>query len=191
MMRGLVCGPFVLAALLAGCGAGNDPREAHAFRAPERVEACALFPYQEAQTISGMGVATLSSTVDDAVGRDPKSCSYNAGSVEVPQILALEVRPAATVREAERRQDAGRSFLNTLSKGQMQDVKGVGDAAYWAGGTVEQLHARKGAVNIVVTMQASKDPLAAAKLVAQRAFDRMQQQVQAQPNQPKRAPAKP
>jgi hypothetical protein len=182
--KSLACGPFVLAALFAGCGAGNDPREAHAFRAPEKVEACALFPYQEAQAIANMGVSTLSSTYDDAVGRDTKICTYNAGSVEVPQILGLEVRPAETVRDAERRQEAGRSFLGTLSKGEVQDVPGVGDAALWAGGTVEQLHARKGAVNIVVTIQAGKDPLGAAKQVAERAFARMQQQIQTQAQKP-------
>lgn|GEM_PF-1542998 len=175
-MRASACGAAVLMTLLAGCGAGTDPREAKAFRAPEKVEACTLFPYQEAQVIAGAGVASISSTYDDAVGRDPKNCSYNAGSIEVPQILALEVRPAKTVREAERKQEAVRSYLTTLSKGQVQDVPGVGDAALWAGGTVEQLHARKGAVNLVITIQAGKDPMAAAKQVAQLAFTRMEQQ---------------
>jgi len=183
MMRALACSTAILIPLLAACGAGTDPREAKAFRAPEKVEACTLFPYQEAQVIAGTGVASISSTYDDAVGRDPKNCSYNAGSIEVPQILALEVRPAKTVREAERKQEAVRSYLTTLSKGQVQDVPGVGDAALWAGGSVEQLHARKGAVNLVVTIQAGKDPLAAAKQVAQLAFTRMQQQAA-------RAPAK-
>jgi hypothetical protein len=185
ILRGSACGAVILTALLAACGPGHDPREAHAFRAPEKIEACGLFPFQEAQAIANMGVSTLSSTYDDAVGRDTKICTYNAGSVEVPQILGLEVRPAETVRDAERRQEAGRSFLGTLSKGQVQDVAGVGDAALWAGGTVQQLHARKGAVNIVVTIQAGKDPLAAAKQVAERAFARMQEQVQSQ------KPAKP
>ena len=55
-------------------------------------------------------------------------------------------------------------------------MPGVGDAALWAGGTVEQLHARKGAVNLVITIQAGTDQLAAAKQVAQLAFTRMQQQ---------------
>jgi hypothetical protein len=172
--RSLLALTLAVSALLAACGPGHDPREQHAFRAPEKIEACSLFPFEEAEALAGAAVATISSTLDDAVGRDTKQCAYNAGSIEQPQILSLEVRPAKTVREAERRQDSSRSFLGTLARGQLQDVAGVGDAAYWAGGPVGQLHTRKGAVNLVVTIQAGKDPLAAAKLVAQRAFDRMQ-----------------
>jgi hypothetical protein len=163
----------VLAGLLAGCGAGADHREKDAFRAPDNVEACNLLPFQEAQVIAGAPVATVSSTLDDAVGRDPKLCAYNAGTIEQPQILSVEVRPAKTVREAERRLEASRSFLSTLSKGQVQDIPGVGDAALWAGGSVKQLHIRKGAMVLVVTIQAAKDPLASAKQVAQLSFQRM------------------
>jgi hypothetical protein len=171
----LARGAVLLAALLGACNPGSDPREAHAFRAPDKIEACLLFPFEEAQAIAGTSVATISSTYDDAVGRDTKMCAYNAGSIEAPQILSLEVRPAKTVREAERRQESGRSFLGTLSKGQIKDVSGVGDAALWAGGTVNQLHVRKGAVNLVVTIQAGQDPLGGAKLAAERAFARLQQ----------------
>jgi hypothetical protein len=173
MRKSLAWGAVVLASLLAGCGAGADHREKGAFRAPEKIEACTLFPFQEAQVIAGAAVATISSTLDDAVGRDPKLCAYNAGSIEQPQILSVEVRPAKTVRDAERRLEASRSFLSTLAKGQVQDVQGVGDAAVWAGGSVKQLHVRKGAVVLVVTIQAAKDPLASAKQVAQLSFERM------------------
>jgi hypothetical protein len=170
-----------LTTLWTGCGGSSGEREKNAFRAPEDVEACSLFPYQEAQVIAGAGVASISSTFDDAVKRDPKNCAYNAGSIEVPQILGLEVRPTRTVGEAERRLEASRSFLTTLSKGQVQDVQGVGDAALWAGGSVGQLHVRKGAVLLVVTIQAGKDPLGSAKQVAERAFQRMQQPAPTQP----------
>lgn len=166
---------FLLTAFLAGCGAGSDAREANALRVPEKVDACELFPFLEAQGYAGTGVAPISSTYDDAMGRDLKQCAYNAGSIEQPQMISLEIRPAKTVREAERRQEASRSFLETLSKGKVQEIQGVGDAALWAGGTVDQLHARKGAVLIVITMQAGKDPLAAAKKAAETTFARLQQ----------------
>jgi hypothetical protein len=179
--QSFACGAVVLTSLWAGCGGASDQREKNAFRAPETIEACSLFPYQEAQVIAGAGVASISSTFDDAVKRDPKNCAYNAGSIEVPQILGLEVRPTRTVGEAERRLEASRSFLTTLSKGQVQDVPGVGDAALWAGGSVGQLHVRKGAVLLVVTIQAGKDPLGSAKQVAETAFQRMQQQAPTQP----------
>ena len=171
--KSLACSALLLAAALAACGPSADPREAHAFRAPEKVDACTLFPPEEAQAIAGSGVSLLSSAYEDAQGRAPHQCSYNAGSAEAPQILSLEVRPAKTVAEAERRQAASRPFLQTLSKGQVQDVSGVGDAAFWAGGTVGQLHTRKGAVWLVVTIQAGKDPLGAARRVAEQAFARM------------------
>jgi hypothetical protein len=64
----------------------------------------------------------------------------------------------------------------------LQDVQGVGDAAFWAGGSVKQLHVRKGAVLLVVTLQAAKDPPASAKQVAERTFARMQQENERHPN---------
>jgi hypothetical protein len=137
--KSLACGAVVLAGLLAGCGSKAEEGEKEAFRAPERIEACSLFPFQEAQEIAGAAVATISSTLDDAVGADTKKCAYNAGSIEQPQILGIEIRPTRTVREAVRRQEASRSYLGTLAKGDLQDVQGVGDAAFWAGGSVKQL----------------------------------------------------
>jgi hypothetical protein len=180
--KSLACGAVVLAGLLAGCGSKAEEGEKEAFRAPERIEACSLFPFQEAQEIAGAAVATISSTLDDAVGADTKKCAYNAGSIEQPQILGIEIRPTRTVREAVRRQEASRSYLGTLAKGDLQDVQGVGDAAFWAGGSVKQLHIRKGAVLLVVTLQAAKDPLASARQVAERTFARMQQENERHPN---------
>jgi len=167
-------GAVVLTAVLLACGPASDSRESHAFRAPEKVDACILFPPEEAEAVAGAPIAAINSTLESTVGRDLKTCAYNAGSIEVPRIVGLEVRPAKTVREAERRQAASRSYLKTLAKGQIQDVQGVGDDGFWAGGPVGQLHVRKGTVDLVVTVQSGKDPLGAAKQVAGRAFARMQ-----------------
>jgi hypothetical protein len=172
--KSLACGAAALTALLAGCGSGPDPREAAALHAPEKLDACELFPFEEAQAHAGTAIASLSSTLEDAVGRDLKQCAYNAGTIEHPLLVSLEVRPAKTVREAERRQEASRSFLKKLSHGQVQDIEGVGDAAIWAGGGVDQLHVRQGAVQLVVTMQTGKDPLGSAEQVARQTFARLQ-----------------
>jgi len=170
-----------LTALLTGCEPSVDSREATALHAPEKLDACELFPFNEAQAHAGTAIAQLSSTYDDAVGRDLKQCAYNAGTIEHPLLVSLEVRPAKTVRAAERRQEASRSFLGKLSGGQVRDIQGIGDAALWAGGGVGQLHVRKGAVQLVVTMQTGKDPLASAKQVAQQTFARLQQMQQPPP----------
>jgi len=176
IQKSLACGAVVLTALLAGCGTASDSRETNALHAPEQLDACALFPFAEAQELAGASIAPLSSTYEDAAGsRNLKQCAYNAGTIEHPLLVSLEVRPAQSVRAAERRQDSSRSFLGTLSKGQVQDVPGVGDAALWAGGGIDQLHVRQGAVQLVVTMQSGTDPLAAARQVAQRTFTRLQE----------------
>jgi hypothetical protein len=180
--KSLACGTAVLTALLAGCGSATDSREANALHAPEKLDACALFPFDEAQALAGTAIAPLSSTYEDAVGRrELKQCAYNAGTIEHPLLVSLEVRPAQSVRAAERRQESSRAFLGTLSKGHVQDVPGVGEAALWAGGGIDQLHCRQGAVQLVVTMQSGQEPLAAAKKVAQRTFARLHEMQQQQP----------
>ena len=167
--RGLA--PLLFAALLAACG-GSDNTTGPAI--PESLDTCTVFTPEQARTMSGSPVAILSSTMEDASEtRNRLQCTYNAGTMEAPRLLSLEYRPAPSARVAGSRMKSGRSYLRTLSKSEVQDVPGLGDEAMWAGGDVQQLHARKGAVQIVVTMQTGGDALAKARQVAAQAIDRL------------------
>jgi hypothetical protein len=160
--------PALLVALLVGCGAPEA-------KPAVKLDACKLFTEDDARASAGESVSWMSSTLDDAVGRDPLQCSYNSGSTDHPQILSLQVRPAASAEQALDRLEGSRSFLTTLSGGKVQDVPGLGDRALWVGGSVGQLHVIRGNLQLIITSQlgGKKDPLAVARQVAVKVLSRL------------------
>ena len=159
---------LLLASLAGGCGGSGSA--AADLKVPEGFNACDILTWQKARAIAGVPIAGLSSTLEDALGPDPLFCSYNAGTVESPRLVSLQVRPAPSARAAERRIESNRSFLRTLSGGEVKDVAGIGEKAIWAGGTANQLHVSHGAVQLIITVQAGKNHLAAAQQIAKETF---------------------
>lgn len=164
---------LVSGALFAGCGdAGEEGTDQAA--APQ-IDACTLFTPKDAEAAAGTSLSGyLSSTLEDTSGgRDPLHCTYSAGPSYAPLVLSLQVRPARSAERARRQLEANRDSLETLARGQIQDVQGVGDAAFWAGGNLKQLHVQKDSNLLVVTLQAGSNPLEASKRVATQALARM------------------
>lgn len=173
----LLLAPF----LLAACGgpspdqAGEGKGASTANPAVSSIDACDLFPDDEANAIAGGYVSGMSSTLEDAKGRDPLSCAYNAGSTEQPRILSLVVRLHKTPERAERALRAARGALDNLTRGDLKDVPNLGDGAFWAGGSLMQLHVRKGEKQLLITCQLN-DPAASfagAQKIAQAALGRL------------------
>lgn len=165
--------PFATAALLltalalTACGGG--PEGGADLKVPEGFDACAILTQERAQKIAGQPVAGITSTLEDVQGRGLLYCPYNAGTIEHPQLVGLEIRPAASPRVAASRMKSARPYLERLSKKVIQEVQGVGDEAYWVPG-LQQLHTRKGSVLIVATAQSGENPLDDARLLAEETF---------------------
>jgi hypothetical protein len=166
-----------LAVALAGCGPSSGASQAAAPgpapRAPHAVEACALLTAADAQAALGeQEVVEMTSFLSEAQKqKDPAQCGYNAGS-DPSKIVRLEVRRAASPDAASSAFDSTRGLLAGSAP---QDVPGLGDAAFWVGGSLAQLHVRKGATQLIITSQPGegKDPLAAAKTLAGQALGRL------------------
>ena len=159
---------------LAGCGPGSDTKGAKGAAAPARkVDACALFTAADAQAVlAEPEVVEMTSFLSEAQGKkDPSHCGYNAGS-DPSKIVRLEVRQAASADAARGAFDSTRSLLAGSAP---QDVPGLGDGAFWVGGTLSQLHVRKGATQLIITSQPGegKDPLGIAKAIAGKALSRL------------------
>lgn len=156
--RHLLGAPIALLAfVLTACG-GSDTGSGSDLTVTEGFDACAILTQERAQALAGKPVAGITSTLEDAQGRSPLYCPYNAGTMEHLELIGLEVRPAVSPRVAASRMDAARPYLERLSKKTIQEVQGLGDAAYWVPG-LQQLHTRKGSVVIVATVQAGEQPL--------------------------------
>lgn len=166
----------LLATGLAACGPGSDKPSGPTFDTAE-IDACQLFPVNEALGYAGGSVSSMSSTLEDIGARNPMVCSYNAGSASRPRILKLEIRPAASPRAAAGQMDASRDFLKRLAGGEIQEVPGLGDGAVWAGGDLHQLNVLRGNLMLLITAQTDNAPksLYIAKLIAQRALSRLPQ----------------
>jgi hypothetical protein len=171
----LLIAPFLLAAALsaslAGCRGGADPRPGE----PLNVDACQLFTDQDAQAIAGETLAAMSSTMDEAMGRNPLECIYNSGSLEQPRILSLLIRPHRSASAARDFLESSRSALGAMSAGKVQDVRGLGDAALWVGGRIQQLHVAKGNLQLIITVQSpdGTDQLDRARQIASRVLERL------------------
>jgi hypothetical protein len=166
---------LLLAGLLAACGGGaSDPETEVEGPPPAPINACNLLTFEEARIIAGEPVAALSSTLDDAVGRDPSQCMYNAGTLEAPRFLGINVRQFPSARVAKRTFESSKSYLDNLGGGRLVEVPGLGEGAVWVGARIQQLHVLRGPVVLVITSQGRQgQDLEAAKKIAAQAVKRM------------------
>ena len=167
--------PLLLAAALAaGCG-GSETETAKAKAEAPPLDACTLFTYEDAQAIAGEALAAMSSTLDDARGRDPGQCIYNSGTLEQPRILSLVIRQHRDGDRAKRFLESSRSSLSSMAGGSVQDVPGLGDAALWVGGRIQQLHLVKGDRQFIITVQSpdGTDQLPQARQVAEKVLGKL------------------
>src|SRR5690348_3224822 len=150
---------------------GSEAKAPQAAAAPaRRIDPCALLTTADAQAALGgpVGQLMMTSVLDDAKNSsgDPAQCGYGLED-DPSRTVRLEVRPMADAARAQGALDSARSVLAASG---VQDVPGLGDAAFWAGGAIHQLHLRQGSTGIVVTCDPGpgKDALAVAKTVAGR-----------------------
>jgi hypothetical protein len=160
--------PLLLAAMLAplaGCGGASDVGKAGE---TPKVDACQLFTEEDAKAAAGDTLAAMSSTLDEAKGRNPLECIYNSGSLEQPRILSLLIRPQRSAEAAKSFLESSRSTLSSMSGGKARDVAGLGDGALWVGGRIQQLHLVSGTLQLIITAQSpdGTDQLDTARRIA-------------------------
>lgn len=164
-----------LAVLLAvagfGCGRGaptpTGPNNAATNSAApsnpivnKKYDSCVLFTKADAEAVLGMKVNeplhSGAATEDQAT--IVSSCSY-ATNGELPtdvKVASMLIRKAADSVEAMRVYDEARAQSKGLSGVDPVDVQGLGDRAYWAGGSLTQLNVLKGDAWFIVNIQDTK-----------------------------------
>ncbi len=133
------------------------------------VSACSLLTQEEAAAILGEPVEK---PTDSAVGGTVTNCNWMTPSFHMVGIL---VRLASSPAEAETvRQEALRQS-KSLSGVDPEDVAGLGENAYWAGGNINQLNVFKGNYWLIITASKGKatENLTLAKAVAEKALPRL------------------
>jgi hypothetical protein len=175
--RHTLCLVFLIAALgLTNCSSDPGPsvtRRPSVVTTPESrpkaVSACTLLTQEEAAAILGESVEK---PTNSAMGGTVSNCNWMTPSLHMVGIL---VRLAATPEEAETVRNEARRQSKSLSGVDTEDVAGLGENAYWAGGNVNQLNVFKGNYWVIITASKGKssDNLALAKAVAEKALTRL------------------
>jgi hypothetical protein len=137
-------------------------------------DACELMTPDDVQAITREVSGSLSSTLEDAVGKDPSQCSYGLSGDVPPKLISLSVRRAPPPAQAASQQQAAESGLRSIAGGApVADLPQLGDGAFWIGGSIDQLHVRRGDTLLIFTVQLDRDPLGAARTLAGQALARL------------------
>jgi len=166
----------VAAALLGLSGCTPSSKSEEAARLAAKIQACDLFPADEAVRVSHEQVARMTSTLEDAGKPDPAQCVYNSGSLAQPRILSLLVRTFNDRESAARVEGDSQVYLGRLAGRPILHIGSIGDGAVWAGGKVQQLHVRRGPVQLIITVQSpdGSEQLAEARTIAVLALARLE-----------------
>jgi len=128
----------------------------------------------DVQAVTREVSGSLSSTLEDAVGKDPSQCSYGLGGDVPPKVISLSVRRLTGAEQAASQLQTAESGLRSIAAGaSVEDLPRLGDGAFWVGGRIDQLHVRRGDTLLIFTVQLEQDPLRAARSLAAQALARL------------------
>jgi hypothetical protein len=168
---------------LAGCGGtktvetknASDTKQAgnSGKRSDGKLDACALLTKEDAESFLGEGVGAPATTHTEAMGNTVTQCRYSASSGN--KRVGLLLRQAATADEAAKIFRQARDSAKELSGVEPQMIEGLGESAYWTGGSLKQLNVLQGDAWLIVTTSPGNgtDPLEASKGVSRKILARM------------------
>ncbi len=179
----VVCAVLAACAIVAACGhggagapgaegsAGGGTAGPAGARWPE---ACELLTPADVEAVTREASGSLSSTLEDAVGKDPTQCAYSLGGDVPSRMISLALRRAPDAEAAASQQRAAESGLRSIAAGApVEELPRLGDGAFWIGGRIDQLNVRYRDTLLVFTVQLDKDPLGAARALAGKALARL------------------
>jgi hypothetical protein len=141
--------------------------------ASPQLEACFLISPADAQALLGGSVALPTTNEPGTAGSGVSQCAYRApGSGAYLSLLTrLSPTPAAAAAAYER----ARAEAKALMGAEPREVTGVGEKAYWTGGTFRQLNVLQGKVWLIVAadLGPGRDRLLDTEAVARKALAKM------------------
>lgn len=156
---------LILSVMGAGCWTKTDApernTETESASAPividDRYNGCLLLTKADAEAV--LGASVLEPLYNAAMSEDGltivSSCNYaTAGESENEvKVVSLLARKAASSDEALRVYEETRAQSSAISGAEPEDVEGLGDRAYWAGGSLTQMNVLKGEVWLIVNVR--------------------------------------
>jgi hypothetical protein len=137
------------------------------------LDACSLLTPGDAREILGGEVSPETTSVIQGSGETVSQCAY--ASAHSRRFLSLLVRQSMPAARADAAYDRARAMAKALTGSDPVDVSGVGEKAYWTGGTFRQLTVLAKGVQLIVNVDLGdgRDRIAGTKAVARKALSRM------------------
>ena len=163
---------LVLALALAatGCKHHQPPGAAAGSATAARTSnhACELLTGDDAEQLLGGAVKAPVTSVTAEVGVLSSRCGYVSVSTTPVKVVTLLARKYQQPADARNAFEHAHALAQTVSGQIRETVPGLGDRAYWAGGTVNQLNVLAGDTWLVISGTAGPglDELGPAKLAA-------------------------
>lgn len=149
---------------------GSGPAPAAARRPPENL-ACKLLTRDDAEALLGGPVQeppVTGSTAD--IGVESWRCGYISVAQKPAKVVTLLDQHWQDPAAARKAYEHAHAISQSISGQMPENVPGLGDRAYWAGGSVNQLHVLAGSDWLVISVTAAPgfDQLGPAKQAAAR-----------------------
>ncbi len=144
---------------------------ARADDSPKGVDACSLLTKADAEKMLGKPVKDAEHPLDGAAVYTITSCNYRAVSggerVSVMVIAASDAQSARSAFDLEKKQ------APSMMQVDPQDVAGIGDAAFWEGGSYNKLRIVKGRIGLTVGVSTETKPEGKILELAKQALSRL------------------
>jgi len=162
---------LVIGAILAGCGSPGG----HSTSGAGAIDACKLITAADAEATLGGAVKPPESPVSGEGLAVVTSCKYAIAAAPSVNNVTLIVRKLDTVSTAQQDFDQMKKDMVTQLNVTPRYVDGLGDAAFWSGGAVNQLAVLKGKVQLLVMVSGAQGaaPDVAAEALADKALSRL------------------
>ena len=120
------------------------------------LDACRLLTFSQAEQAAEIQLRGMRTALDMPSGSDFAKCSYGSPS-ELGKTVSIELRRFDSAETAIEVQETSKSRLRSLASGEIEDVPGIGDEAFWGDGRLDQLHVRRGDLRIILTLSMGPD----------------------------------
>ena len=136
------------------------------------MDACALISRSDAREILGGEVSPPTTSVVQGTGETVSQCAY--ASPASHRFLSLVVREASTAADAAAAYDHARGEAKALTGSEPLEVAGIGEKAFWTGGTFKQLTVLAKNAQLIVSADFGdgRDRVEGTKTVARKALSR-------------------
>lgn len=150
---------------LGGCGGAGKP---------SAIDSCALITAADAQAVLGGPVKAPEKPVEGEGVAVVTSCAYRSEASGLNHVTLI-ARRLDTSSSARSDFDQLKRDMEPQLNVTPSDVAGLGDGAFWAGGSVNQLAVLKGNAELLIMVNGSQGatPEAAARSLAEKALGRL------------------